>query len=207
MTSPSQNAKPAPRHSLIEDILAFATGAAFAALGIVFLKYAKLVTGGATGLSLLLSQWADLPFTWVFLAVNLPFYLFGFLTGGFRLFFKSVAGMLAVAAASRLMPELVELGRADPVVCAVVGGLLLGVGMLILVRHGGSLGGLNILSLYIQDRWGFSAGKSQLLVDAAIIGATAFSLSASAALLSLLSVFAINLVMITNHKAGRYQGY
>jgi hypothetical protein len=55
------------------------------------------------------------------------------------------------------------------VLAAVLGGLLCGAGMLILFRHGASLGGLNVLVLRLQDRFGWPAGKSADGVDALIV--------------------------------------
>ena len=137
----------------------------------------------------------------------MPFFAFGLAIGGWRYIVRSVVAVLLVSIASRGLPLVIEIGRADAAVSSIVGGLLVGVGMLIVIRHGGSLGGLNILSLYLQERIGVSAGKTQLAVDTSIIGLSAMLLSAGNALLSVLSVVAINMVLITNHKAGRYSGY
>src|SRR3546814_4570361 len=48
---------------------------------------------------------------------------------------------------------------------ALIGGLLLGYGLLALYRHRASLGGVGILAIYIQDRFGVQAGLVQLAFD------------------------------------------
>ncbi|RKZ37550.1 MAG: YitT family protein [Gammaproteobacteria bacterium] len=208
MTNNDSNvSKATPAHTLVEDLLAFLTGAIFAALGVQFLVNAGLITGGTVGMALLAGGLSGWPFPWVYLLINLPFFIFGLVIGGWRYIVRSVVAVLLVSVASRGLPLVIEIGRADAAVSSLVGGLLVGVGMLIVIRHGGSLGGLNILSLYLQERIGVSAGKTQLTVDTTIIGLSALLLSAGNALLSILSVVAINIVLITNHKAGRYSGY
>jgi uncharacterized membrane-anchored protein YitT (DUF2179 family) len=194
------------KHTFIEDALAFATGATFAALGICLLKNAALITGGATGITLLLCNLTGMEFALMFLLVNIPFFMLGLVTSGFRYLVKSAAGMFVVALATRALPQLIHIEPVHPLLSATLGGLLLGVGMLIIIRHGGSVGGLNIFSLYIQEKAGISAGKVQLAIDAAIIVTSAFAYSAQGALVSILSVVAVNLVLITNHKTGRYSG-
>jgi hypothetical protein len=50
---------------------------------------------------------------------------------------------------------------------AVMSGLLAGTGILILMRHQASLGGLGALAFYLQQRRGWRAGTVQMLCDAA----------------------------------------
>ena len=91
---------------------------------------------------------------------------------------------------------------------AVVGGLMsdMSVGMLILFRHGASLGGLNVLVLRLHDRFGWSTGKVQLAFDAAIVLAGgAFTADLRRLGLSVLAVGTLNLVLVWNHRKGRYQ--
>lgn len=53
----------------------------------------------------------------------------------------------------------------------------MGLGMLILFRHRSSLGGFNVLCLFIQDRFGISVGKSQMAIDGLILLASFFLFS------------------------------
>ncbi len=80
----------------------------------------------------------------------------------------------------------------------------MGLGMLILFRHRSSLGGFNVLCLYIQDKFGVSVGKSQMAIDATILFASFFFVSPTTIVLSILGAFALNLVLAMNHKPHRY---
>ncbi|OXX44359.1 YitT family protein, partial [Vibrio sp. V07_P2A8T137] len=67
-----------------------------------------------------------------------------------------------------------------------------------------SLGGFNVLCLFIQDKFGIPVGKSQLIIDCSILAASAFFVSFSIATLSVLGAVSLNLVLAMNHKPTRY---
>uniref|UniRef100_UPI0035675F66 YitT family protein n=1 Tax=Pseudomonas sp. TaxID=306 RepID=UPI0035675F66 len=77
---------------------------------------------------------------------------------------------------------------------------------LMLFRHRASLGGVNILALYLQERLGLRAGKVQMGIDVAIVLAAVFIVSLDKVALSILGALALNLVLAINHRAGRYMG-
>lgn len=82
----------------------------------------------------------------------------------------------------------------------------MGLGLLMLFRHRASLGGVNILALFLQERFGLRAGKVQMAIDAAIVLAALFIVPADKVLLSVLGALALNMVLAINHRAGRYRG-
>jgi hypothetical protein len=67
------------RHSLIEDAQGIAYGATMAAFGITLLTHLGLVTGQTAGLAVLIAYATGWSFGPVFFAVNLPFYILGYL--------------------------------------------------------------------------------------------------------------------------------
>jgi len=90
-------------------------------------------------------------------------------------------------------------------VAAVVGGFLMGMGMLILFRHRSSLGGVGILALFLQKRYGIRAGTFQMGVDFSILMCSVFIVNWEQLLISILGAGALNMVITLNHKPGRYQ--
>jgi uncharacterized membrane-anchored protein YitT (DUF2179 family) len=94
-----------------------------------------------------------------------------------------------------------------PGFAAVAGGLLVGVGFVILFRHRASLGGLNVLVLWCQDRFGWRAGWVQLGLDATILLCAWPWLDGSRLALSVLAAVAMNLALAVNHKPGRYLAF
>ena len=80
----------------------------------------------------------------------------------------------------------------------------MGVGFVVLFRHQASLGGINILVLYLQDKHGFRAGKLQMGMDVLIVMTSLFRVSPMALLASIHGAVMLNLAIALNHRPGRY---
>ncbi|MEF1184252.1 YitT family protein [Vibrio sinaloensis] len=192
------------KHSRKEDWVAILTGTFLVAQGVFFLQSASLLTGGTTGLALLVSQFVSISFGTLYFIANCPFYLLAWKRFGARFAFNSaISGALVSVFADHLY-LVISLDTINEVYCAVAGGLLMGLGMLILFRHRSSLGGFNVLCLFIQDKFGISVGKSQLAIDFCILIASCFFVSTEVIGLSILGAIALNLVLAMNHKPTRY---
>lgn len=188
-----------------DDLQALLTGSLLAALGIVLFNQAGLLAGGTVGLALLINYSTGLELSLAMLASNTPFYVLACLRMGRSFTAKTLAAVGVTALLAHLLPRGIEFAHLSPPLAALLGGLLAGIGMLILFRHGGSLGGLNVLVLFLQDKFGWRAGKVQMGLDAAILLGGALYLSdAARAASSLLGVLVLNLVLILNHRPGSY---
>lgn len=192
------------RHPLLEDVIALLSGTAMVALGVFLLKQTELLTGGTAGLALLLSRLTDTGFGMWFFLLNLPFYLLAWLRMGPRFTVKTFISVSLVSFFSEHMSWVVSLDRVAPVFSALMGGLLIGVGMLMLFRHQASLGGIGILALYLQERYGIRAGKLQMAVDCAILLVSCAIVPPYLLLLSVVGSLLLNQVLAINHKPGRY---
>ncbi len=192
------------KHSLKEDWIAILTGTFLVAQGVFFLQSAQLLTGGTAGLALLISQFTPFTFGVVYFLVNCPFYLLAWKRFGHHFAINSVVSGALVSVITDHLHLLISLESVNDIYCAVAGGLLMGLGMLILFRHRSSLGGFNVLCLFIQDKFGISVGKSQMAIDACIVFASLFFVSPWIIALSALGVIALNLVLAMNHKPHRY---
>lgn len=195
---------PAPNHSLLEDAQALATGTLFVALGVTLFKQAGMVTGGTAGIAFVLHYAMGWPFGAAFFVLNLPFYALAWQRMGKRFTVKTFLAVGLLAALSELLPQWLVLQQVHPLFAAVGGGLLAGAGFLILFRHQASLGGLNVLVLWLQDRRGWRAGKVQMGIDLLILLAATPWLDARRLGLSVLGAVALNFALAVNHKPGRY---
>lgn len=192
-------------HRPHEDVQALLAGSLLAALGIVLFNQAGLLAGGTVGLALLLNYATGLDLSVAMVAVNVPFYVVACLHMGREFVLKTFAAVALTALFVYLLPHGISVTLLSPVLAAVLGGLLAGVGMLVLFRHQASLGGLNLLVLHLQHKLGWSAGKVQLLLDALIlVGGGLLVSDLRRALPSILAVVVLNLVLAVNHRPGRY---
>lgn len=193
------------QHRLHEDLQAMATGTLLAAFGIVMFDQGGLLAGGTVGIALLVHYATRLDLAAAIVIVNAPFYALACLRMGREFTFKTLACVALAAAFIHFLPHELAFSHVSPFAAAVVGGLLAGVGLLVLFRHHASLGGLNVVALYAQQRWGFSPGKVQWGFDALILlGGCAVLGDFSRLPASLLAVTVLNLVLAVNHRPGRY---
>lgn len=194
------------RHRPQEDALAVLTGAGFIALGIVLQAKAGLLSGGTSGLALLLHYGTGLGFPILFFCLNLPFYALSAMRLGWKLTVRTFVAVALVSLLAAWTPNWIGVERIAPLYAAILGGALMGVGLLILFRHRTSLGGVNILALYAQERLGLNAGWVQLGIDAAILASALFVVPPERVAFSLAGAAALNIVLATNHRPGRYAG-
>ena len=197
----------AARHTPIEDLFALVTGTLVVALGLELFRRTGIGTGGAPGLAFLLSYGTGLRLPLALMMVNLPFYAFAAWRMGAIFTAKTIAAVSLLAAETWMLPQVLEIARVDPIFGAMFGGLLVGIGLLILIRHKATLGGIGIVAVWLQETRGWSAGKVQMGLDAAILAGTVFVLDPAHVALSLAGAVTLNLVLATNHRTGRYFGY
>jgi len=196
----------AQRHTVLEDLLAILTAVGFVSLGLRFLAQAGLITGGTSGVALLLTRVTPLTFGQLFVLLNVPFFWLGIRQMGWRFTLKTFAAILLVSLATDRLQLVLRLEWIHPLYAAVLGGFLMGIGLLILFRHQACLGGLNILAIWLQERRGVRAGLFQMAVDSAVVAASLLVVSPALIGLSIVGAVALNVVLAVNHRPGRYLG-
>ncbi|UVC07582.1 YitT family protein [Rhizobium sp. TH2] len=197
------NTEPA-RHSLFEDAQGLFTGTVLASLGVMLLAKAGVLTGGVAGVAFLLHYAFGWSFGLGFFVLNLPFYWFAYKRVGKAFTIKTFVAIGLLAIFAEYQPKLLELGHINPVWAAVLGGLLIGMGMLALFRHRASLGGVGIVALYLQERFGWRAGLIQLGIDLVILAASFLVASPFIVLCSVIGALAMNFFIAVNHRTDRY---
>ena len=196
---------PAP-HTPLEDLQGLLTGSLFVALAVLLFRGAGLVTGGTTGVAFLVHYVSHWPLGWVLFVVNLPFYVFGWRALGPVFTFKTFAAVGLLSLYVEWLPAWIGFSHLNDVFATVMAGLLAGTGILILIRHGASLGGVGIMAIYLQKTRGWRAGTVQMGIDALILAAAFGVVDAWKVALSLLGAAALNLVIGVNHRTDRYHG-
>ena len=194
------------RHTFLEDAQAILVAPLFVAFAVLLFRQAGLLTGGTVGVAFLIHYASGWPMGAVVFAINLPFYIFAVRSMGWTFTIKTFICVSLLAVYTEVLPMLITLQSINPVFAAVMGGFLAGVGLLILIRHKASLGGLGVLAIYLQNSKGWRAGKVQMAADFVIVGAALLIRDPLSVGLSILGALALNLVIAVNHKARRYMG-
>ena len=195
------------RHARYDDVLAFVTGTLFIAIGVTMFTHAGLLTGGTAGLAFLAHYASGIGFGPLFFVINLPFYLLAWKAMGRSFTLKTFAAVTLLSLLTSTIPRWAGFAVLDPWFAAVAGGLLMGAGFLVLFRHHASLGGLNILVLVFQKRFGWRAGWVQMGIDGAILLASLSVVEPHRILMSIAGALALNLTLALNHRPGRYVAF
>ncbi|MBB6453725.1 uncharacterized membrane-anchored protein YitT (DUF2179 family) [Salirhabdus euzebyi] len=169
-------------------------GCMITAIGVIFLNHSSLVTGGTAGLALSVSYLFTLPFSIVFFMINIPFYIFSFVRMGWKFTLSTILSVTILSGLTSLDQFLP--GFTIPMwVGAIVGGLFIGVGLSVLFMNGSSLGGANILSLFLQKRYNINPGKTTFIFDGIVVLSGLYAVGLIKGLFSILSIAVISKVI------------
>ncbi|APW44651.1 YitT family protein [Rhodoferax saidenbachensis] len=193
-------------HSWLDDGHALLAGSLFVALGLTMFSHAGLITGGVAGVAFLLSYASGINLAIFFFVLSLPFFGLSWYRLGAEFTIKSFAAVVLVSVFTGFAPRVVRFELLNPWVASVLGGFLIGFGLLALLRHQASVGGVNILAQWLQQSKGISAGKVQMGVDVLIVLAALAVIPPIKVLESVAGAVAIGAILALNHKPGRYLG-
>lgn len=148
--------------------LSILEGCLLVSLGIHILNSAQLLISGTAGVGMILQSFTELSFGQLFFILNLPFYFLALRYMGWSFAFRTFCSISLLSLLTELMHRYFTI-QVDPLFAAVLGGMLIGFGLIILFRHNASLGGLNILAMYLERRFTIHPGKTTMLGDLLII--------------------------------------
>ncbi|MGY9045777.1 hypothetical protein P775_14705 [Puniceibacterium antarcticum] len=194
----------AESHSLAEDVQGILIGATLVALGMQFLRASELFTGQIAGLSLIISYPTGWPFGAIFFLLNLPFYWLAIKQLGWRFTIKNFCAVALMSSLVEVMPYVLKINPVHPAIGATLFGILAGIGLLSLFRHGATLGGVGIVALWLQDKNGFKAGNTQLLFDFCVFTLSLFLFPWTTVAWSLMGAMILNMIITINHRRDRY---
>lgn len=150
----------------------------------------NLLSGGLVGISILFHYL--LPFMdigWIYFFLNIPFAVLGWCTISRRFMAYTLFGMLFFSfAAATIHPEFPQIK--DPMLAAIFAGVICGFGGGLILRSIGSAGGMDILAIYLNKRFGFRIGAINFAFNAGILTAGAFLYDIQMLLYSVISLYA-----------------
>lgn len=180
------------QNSWVRDLLFVTLGALLIAVAVnwVFVPN-QIVTGGLTGIGILLEYALHLPISVTTLLLNIPLFIAGWkMLGGQAFGFKTLYGFLILAGFIQLTTNLRVLALTkEPLLASIYGGALLGAGLGIVFRGRATTGGTDLLARLVQKLTGFSPGVLLLLIDGTIIASAAIMFSVERILYALVSLF------------------
>ena len=175
--------------NLIFDVLLIIAGIFSAGFGLKgFLLPNNFVDGGATGISLLLTEITKIPLPVFIVVVNIPFILFGLKAIGKQFVIKTALAIIGLSACVAFIPypQITN----DKLLVAVFGGFFLGAGIGLSVRGGSVIDGTEVLAIFLNRKISLTVGDIILIFNIIIFSVAAYLLSIETALYSILTYLA-----------------
>jgi uncharacterized membrane-anchored protein YitT (DUF2179 family) len=152
-----------------------------------FLVPLKLAEGGVVGVGIILQHTLGVPIWLTQLLLNIPILAIGVKAKGWNLLWKSLVGVGSFSfflAITQKIPAVTN----QTILAIVYGGLLMGIGLGLVLRSGGTTGGTDILAIVGHQKLGLSVGTLVMGVDAFVLVAAGFAFSPEAAMWSAITL-------------------
>lgn len=151
--------------------------------------YASGITGFAQLIDNILARFfhINIPISLVIYSINVPLFLLAWFKLGRKFTLFTILSVTVSALMIQIIPEKVLIQ--DPIVCAILGGAINGLGVGFAIRNGASSGGIDIVTLYIRKKTGKNIGGLAIVFNGLIIISAGFMFGWKYALYSLFSVF------------------
>lgn len=175
--------------SMAKRAFLIAIGAVLMAVGLeIFLIPNHVIDGGITGISIMLSHLTGLNLGIFLFLLNLPFFFIGRKQIGKTFAVSTLFGIIILSISTSLLHPVPELTD-DVLLATVFGGIILGIGVGLVIRNGGSLDGTEIMAILFNRRLPFSVGEIIMFFNIFILGAAGFVFGWDRAMYSLMAYF------------------
>ncbi|WP_019120166.1 YitT family protein [Brevibacillus massiliensis] len=154
----------------------------------VFLVPNNIIDGGITGISIILSHFTHLQLGMFLFVINLPFLIIGYKQIGKTFAISTLFGVAVMSVGTYLLGPVTAFTE-DPLLAAVFGGVIMGIGIGLVIRNGGSLDGTEIIAILFNKKTPFSVGEIVMFLNLFILGSAGFVFSWNSAMYSLIAYF------------------
>lgn len=184
---------------VIKKYLLLLAGSIIAAVGLeIFLIPNNIIDGGIVGISIIASLLTKIPLGVFTFLINIPFLFIGYKQIGKTFVITSLFSITAFSIFTFVLHPIPGLTN-DVLLATIFGGIILGAGVGIILRFGGSLDGTEIIAIILCKGGMFSIGQIVMIFNVFIFTCAAFVLGWDRALYSMLAYFvahkAVDIVM------------
>lgn len=178
-----------PKKILFWRIALITLGAVLMAVALeLFLVPNNILDGGITGISIILAHLTGWQLGFFIFILNIPFIYLGYKQIGKTFAFTTFYGIFVLSIVSILLHDVIVVTD-DLLLDTVFGGIVLGIGVGIVIRYGGSLDGTEILSILLSNKLPFSVGEVIMFFNFFIFATAGFIFSWERAMYSIITYF------------------
>ncbi|SDF08876.1 YitT family protein [Sporomusa acidovorans] len=182
-------AKRNPSLRILKKYAMLFIGSIIAAIGLeIFLVPNNIIDGGVVGISIMASHLLGLPLSLFLVILNVPFLYLGYAQIGKTFALSTLFSITSLAYWVSVFHPIPGLTN-DLFLAAIFGGIIIGIGVGVIIRYGGSLDGTEIVAILLDKRTGFSVGEIIMFFNLFILTSAGFVFSWDKAMYSLVAYF------------------
>ncbi|WP_420490181.1 YitT family protein [Neobacillus drentensis] len=177
------------KRKIFQRILLITLGAILMAIGLeIFLVPNNVIDGGITGISIMLSYVTGWKLGMFLFILNIPFFFIGYKQIGKTFALSTLYGIIILSIGTTLLHPVPAFTQ-DILLATVFGGIVLGIGVGLVIRYGGSLDGTEILAILFNKKLPFSVGEIIMFFNLFILACAGFVFTWDRAMYSLIAYF------------------
>ncbi|MCA1062556.1 YitT family protein (plasmid) [Cytobacillus spongiae] len=190
--------KKIPLKEVVKRAVLITIGAVIMAVGLeIFLVPNQVIDGGIVGVSIILSHITGVKLGLFIFILNIPFFFIGYKQIGKTFAFSTLYGIIILSTSTTFLHPVPAFTQ-DILLASLFGGIVLGIGVGLVIRYGGSLDGTEILAILTSKKLPFSVGEIIMFVNLFILASAGFVFSWDRAMYSLLAYYvAFKMIDIT----------
>ncbi|MFD1954156.1 YitT family protein [Paenibacillus thailandensis] len=175
--------------TIARRVLFLTIGALLMSVGLeIFLVPNHIIDGGITGISIMLAHFTGVPLGAFLFVLNIPFLIVGYKQIGKTFTLSTLYGVTVMSIGTYYLHPVDPL-TPNLFLAAIFGGLILGAGVGIVIRFGGSLDGTEIAAILLVKRLAFSVGEVVMFFNFFILTSAGFVFGWDSAMYSLIAYF------------------
>ncbi|MGD6895855.1 YitT family protein [Bacillus sp. MMSF_3328] len=174
---------------ILKRALLITIGAILMGVGLeIFLVPNQVIDGGIVGISIMLSHLTGVKLGLIIFLLNIPFFFIGYKQIGKTFAISTLYGIFILSITTALLHPVPAFTQ-DILLASVFGGIVLGIGVGIVIRYGGSLDGSEVLAILANKKLPFSVGEIIMFINLFILGSAGFVFTWDRAMYSLIAYF------------------
>jgi len=189
-----------PKRAVVERFLILQSGilagSLLAAFGyVLFLVPFQIAAGGVTGLAIIIQEFLPISVGTTYFVLNIPLLIWGYYSlGGMKFITSTLVSVISFSIFSdilmTLLPKVMNeypLSN-DLLLNSIYAGIVFGLGVGLIYRFGGTIGGTSIPARILQKKTGFPLSQSYMVTDLFIIVIAGFVFSWEKSMLAVLAL-------------------
>ena len=181
--------------AIIKKYLLLTLGAIVYAAGLeTFFVPNNLIDGGVDGVSMMISYLTDTPLSVFVVLLNIPFLYLGYKQIGKTFTISTLYSIVVLALAIQYFHTTPNITY-DIILATIFGGIVVGLGVGMIIRYGGSVDGTEIVAIISDRKTELSVGETVMIINLFILSSAGLVFGWERAMYSLIAYFIAYKVM------------